>query len=155
MRCSGHTSIQGCWVMGDSGWNVLLSLTWKKNLKYWILFDSSEVEGTSDYDHITFLFGGFTQGLGWLPTRPVQVERIWFEILGSLPPFTTFFFQSGMGKYAFFPFMVFIAVFGLYLYKNAPETKNKSTIQVTGHFRSIHSIANLPAEERRLYQTFT
>lgn len=60
-----------------------------------------------------------------------------------------------MGKYAFMPFMVLIAIFGIYLYKTAPETKNKSTMQVTGYFRSVHSIANLPTEERRLYQTFT
>ena len=91
IRCFGHTSIQNCWGMGDSGWNVLLSLTWKKNFKYWILFDSSEVEGTSDFDHITILFGRFTQGLGWLPTRPTW-ENLTLNLGPSPPPFTTFFF---------------------------------------------------------------
>lgn len=66
-----------------------------------------------------------------------------------------FYFQPAMGDYVFLPFMLLIAIFGIYLYYNAVETKNKNTTQITGHFRNVHSIANLPAEDRKLYQQFT
>ena len=60
-----------------------------------------------------------------------------------------------MQGYSFMPYMAVIALCWTFLYFRAPETKGRSVIELTAYFKAQHSIATLPAGERKHYRTFT
>ena len=44
-------------------------------------------------------------------------------------------FQTGMGPYSFTLFIAFLVVFGIYIWKKLPETKNKTYEELYREFR--------------------
>ena len=63
--------------MGDSGWNVLLSPTWKTNLntEYFLILVKWKEQVILITSH--FCLAGLHKGLGWLPTCPTWENLIW------------------------------------------------------------------------------
>ncbi|XP_067950914.1 facilitated glucose transporter protein 1-like [Watersipora subatra] len=62
--------------------------------------------------------------------------------------------QLAMQNYAFLPFMAIIAICWTFLYSRALETKGRSALSITSHYKTVENISTLPVEERRHYRTF-